>query len=174
MSELPVPVQVDPATGVWSVDGEPVVLVPRHFLVFIQMETEKRFGVEEAKAVLYETTTKAARLWCEREARTHGLSGADVFRHYMKRISQRGLGRITIEAIDPAAGRAEVRIENSVYVAEYGRSVGRNVCYTFASSMVGGMEYIAHAAGDPRKFRAEEVQCAANGADHCQFVVSPA
>ena len=31
MAELPVPVAVDPATGAWTVGGQPVIPVPRHF-----------------------------------------------------------------------------------------------------------------------------------------------
>jgi len=35
MNELPVPVRVDPLTGAWSVDGQRMLLVPRHYWVFI-------------------------------------------------------------------------------------------------------------------------------------------
>lgn len=173
MSELPVPVKVDPDTGGWSVDGQPMVLIPRHFWVFVQMESERRFGQEATRAVLHEATWKAARLWCEREAKTHGLDGIDVFRHYLKRMSQRGFGRFAIEAIDPAKGTADIRLDHSVYVAEYGKGAGRKTCYTFTSAFVGSMEYVADRAGQKLPLAAEEVQCAADGADHCRFEVRP-
>ena len=82
--------------------------------------------------------------------------------------------RETIEKIDPEAGTATVRMEHSVYVAEYGPHAGRRVCYMFASSLVGGMEYVAEAAGHPRALAAEEIQCGAEGADCCRFEVKPA
>ena len=174
MADLPVPVVVNPETGGWSVDGQPMILVPRHFWAFIQMECERRFGIEGARAVFDAATYKAAKVWCAREAKTHGLDGIAVFRHYLKRVSQRGFGQFTIEKIDPEAGTATIRLDHSVYVAEYGPNAGRRVCYTFCSAFTGGMEYVAEAAGHPRALKAEEIQCGAEGADCCRYEVTPA
>lgn len=174
MAELPVPVVVDPVTGAWSVDGQPVILVPRHFWALIQMEGERRFGVAGMKAVFEAATGQAARIWCEREAKTHGLLGVEVFRHYLKRITERGYGQFTIESIDAQSGTASIRLDHSVYAAEYGRNAGREVCYMFTSAFAGGMEYVAQSEGRPRRFACLEVQCAATGADCCRFEVSPA
>ncbi|MDQ4060670.1 MAG: DUF5943 domain-containing protein [Pseudomonadota bacterium] len=173
MAELPVPVEFDPETGRWSVEGQAMLLIPRHFFVFMQMESEKRFGVEATHAVIHEATCKAAKLWCKREAKTHGIDGVAVFRHYLRRLSERGYGRLTIETIDPAAGTASIRLDHSVYVAEYGRNAGRRVCYMFTSAFIGAMDYVAEAAGRKRDFVSEEVQCGAEGADCCRFVVRP-
>ena len=165
MDELPVPVKVDPETGVWSVDGQPMLLVPRHFWAFIQMEAEKRFGIEAFQGMLFDATYDAARLWCEREAQTHGLSGADILRHYLQRMSARGLGRFTIEDTDWEAGTARVRLDHSVYVGEYGNKAGRSVCYMFTGALVGGMEAAAQSLGQTLTLKAEEIQCAAAGAE---------
>ena len=173
MEELPVPVKIDPQTGVWSVDGQPMILIPRHFWVFLQMEMEEAIGVEAARDILFEAARKAARVWCERESRTHGISGLDVFRHYLKKIGQRGLGRFTIEEIDLAAGTGRIRLEQSVYVAEYGPDTGRNVCYMFTGAFVGGLGFAVQAAGGPAGLKAEEVQCGAAGAEFCRVLLSP-
>ncbi|MGH9205964.1 MAG: DUF5943 domain-containing protein [Acidimicrobiales bacterium] len=173
MSDLPVPVTVDPATGIWSVDGQAMLLVPRHFWVFMQMESERRFGIEATRAVCHEATYKAARLWCEREARTHGLAGLDVFRHYLDRMSRRGWARMAIETADPGRGMASIRLDHSTFVAEYGPNSGRRVCYMFASAFTGAMEYVMEAAGKPMALEAEESQCAAEGASCCRFEVRP-
>lgn len=173
MADLPVPVVVDPATGAWSVDGQPMILVPRHFWVLIQMECERRFGIDGTRAVFDAATHKAAKLWCEREAERHGLRGVEVFRHYLRRIGQRGYGQLTIERIDPRAGTASIRLEHSIYAAEYGKGAGRGVCYMFTTAFTGGMEYVAEAAGQPREVECREVQCAAAGADCCRFEVTP-
>ena len=113
-----VPVRVDSETGVWSVDGQPMILMPRHFWVYVQMDMEQRFGPAETQVLMFDVTQRAARVWSEREAETHALSGADIPRHYLKRMSQWGLGRFTIEDADWKTGRARVRLEHSVYVAE--------------------------------------------------------
>ncbi len=173
MAEPAVPIEVDPETGWWSVDGQPMLLIPRHFWVFVQMECERRFGIEATRGVFHEATYKAARLWCAREAETHGLGGEAVFRHYLRRMSQRGYGRFDIEAIDPAAGTASIRLDHSIYVAEYGRDVGRPVCTMFTSAFTGALEYVAEAAGARLSLEAEEVRCAAAGAECCRFAVRP-
>ena len=173
MAELQVPVVIDPETGAWSVDRQPMILVPRHFWAFIQMECERRFGVDGAQAVFHAATYRAAKVWCAREAKTHGLTGVEVFEHYLRRVSQRGFGQFTIEKIDPAAGTATIRLDHSVYVAEYGPQTGRRVCYMFASAFIGGIEYVADATGHSRSLAAEEIQCGAEGANCCRFEVTP-
>ncbi|MGE0256263.1 MAG: DUF5943 domain-containing protein [Alphaproteobacteria bacterium] len=173
MSELPVPVRVDPQTGAWSVDGQPMLLVPRHYWVFIQQAMEERLGIAAARELIWEPGFRAAVVWCEREAKTHGLSGVDVFRHYMKRMSERGYGLLTIEAIDAAAGEARIRFDHSVYVAEYGQ-VGRPVCYRCEGPIAGGMTFVARAAGRERQLAVAETRCVSAGDEHCLFEVRPA
>jgi len=173
MAELPVPVAVDTASGVWSVDGQPVILVPRHFWAFVQMECERKFGIAATREVYDAATRKAAKVWCEREARTHGLSGVAVFRHYLDRMSRRGWARMTIETIDPSAGRTQIRLDHSALAAEYGPGAGRRVCYMFAAAFEGAMEWVAEAAGAARALEAQETRCVAEGAPSCQFEVRP-
>jgi Domain of unknown function (DUF5943)/V4R domain len=174
MSELPVPVMVDPATGAWSVDGQPMLLLPRHFFVFIQQAIERRAGLATAAAIYHDASYDAARLWCEREARTHGLDGVAVFRHYLERMSGRGYGRFTIEAIDEGRGTASIRLDHSAFAAEYGPTAGRKVCAMFPPAFIGALEFVALQAGSPLQLAAEETHCAADGAPHCRFEVRPA
>lgn len=175
MAELPVPVDYDPETGRWSVDGQPMILLPRHYYVFIQMELEQRFGIAAAAELFRAAAARAARLWCEREAKTHGLGGVEVFRHYLKRLSERGYGRLTIEAVDAAAGSARIRLEHSCYALEYGTNAGRKTCYAFGGMFMGAMEYVAAAAGlASPTLAAEEIECQAEGAPCCRFAVGRA
>ena len=171
---LPVPVEVDAETGVWTVDGMPMILVPRHFWMAVHQETEQRIGIEANTALLFAASCGAAFTWCEREARTHGLSGAAVFRHYMDRRSKRGWGRCTVEHLDADAGRARVRMRDSAFALALGPNAGRNVCYMFNGSLSGGMEYVSHDLGRRRTMRCKEIECAANGAPDCLFEVEPA
>jgi len=175
MSELPVPIAVDAASGIWSVDGQPMILMPRHYYVFIQMEMERRLGIAATAGLFQAAAARAARLWCEREAETHGLAGVAVFRHYLARLSRRGYGRFTLEAIDAAAGRATVAVAHSCYALEYGTSAGRSTCYAFGGMFIGAMEYLAAAAGAAvPAFAAEEIACRAAGDAACRFEVRTA
>jgi predicted hydrocarbon binding protein len=171
--DLPVPVVVDPDTGIWSVDGLPVALIPRHYWAQIMQEVEAKIGNEEAQKLYFDGTYKAAYFWCEKEAVTHGISGVEVFFHYMKRMSQRGWGQFTVEEIDSAAGTARIRVDHCATALAYGEGVGRNVCHSLNGAFCGGMEYVAADAGRSILLRSRETQCAANGANHCLFEVAP-
>ncbi len=174
MSEqLPVPVRVDPETGEWSVDGVPMILVPRHFFVNNQRAVEEQLGYKRTRNLLREPGARSAREWCAREAETHGLRGAAIFNHYMKRLSQRGWAQFSVEHLDPAAGYARVRAEHSVFVAERGSQARRKVCYMFQGWLEGALGYIMTVAGNPQRLECREVQCAAEGSDHCLFEVRP-
>lgn len=86
------PIAVDDETGVWTSDALPMLYVPRHFFVNNHMAIEEEIGAERYAAILYKAGYKSAYYWCEKEAEAHGISGAAVFEHYMKRLSQRGWG----------------------------------------------------------------------------------
>jgi hypothetical protein len=167
-------IQVDEATGEWRVDGMPMILVPRHFLVNNHNAAEAAIGVEAYAGHLHQAGYKSAWQWCEQEALCHGLSGIEVFHHYMKRLSQRGWAQFSVEAVDAAAGTARVRARHSVFVSEAGRDAGRKTCYMFLGWLVGSLEYVRNAAGIQGRLQATERECGADGGrDGCLFEVAP-
>ena len=169
-----VPIEVDEATGAWSVDGIPMILVPRHFFVNNHSAVATELGEKKYSEILFTAGHKSAYQWCEKEARTHGLKGAEVFHHYMKRLSQRGWGQFSVESIEPTESRARVRVSHSVFVVEK-RTPGRKSCYMFRGWFPGALEFVVAAAGaKPARLDCEEVQCAAEGHAHCAFEVSRA
>ena len=172
LCELPVKVVVDPDTGIWSVDGQPMILQPRHAWVGAHKEFERTFGLEAYRNALHDATYWAARIWCDHEAKTFGIRGAAIFEHYVKRMGQRGFAQISIERFDPERAVAELRVEHSVYVAEYGPGTGRKTCYMFEGAFSGGIEAAFASLGHEVTCRAEEVQCGAEGADHCRFLIT--
>jgi hypothetical protein len=171
--QLPVPVRVNAETGEWSVDGIPMILVPRHFIVNNQSAVEGLLGIEATRDLFREPGKRSASEWCAREAETHGLSGPAIFHHYMKRLSQRGWAQFSVEHLDTAAGYARVRVGHSVFVAERGSQAGREVCYMFEGWLEGALGYIMTAKGNPQQLRCREVQCAAEGSEQCLFEVRP-
>jgi predicted hydrocarbon binding protein len=168
-----VPIVVDPETGIWTTDKLPMIYLPRHFFVNNHTAVEAALGREAYARMLYEPGYKSAWQWCEKEAVTHGLSGIDVFRHYMKRLSQRGWGQFSIEYVDERSGAARVRLDHSVFVCEQGK-VGRPVCYMFAGWFPGSLEWAGRNLGLDWKLASSERQCAAEGAhSHCLFEIAP-
>ena len=167
------PIEVDSETGVWTTDALPMLYVPRHFFVNNHIGIEEEIGAERYAEILYKAGYKSAWHWCEKEAALHGLSGAAVFEHYMKRLSQRGWGLFKIEEIDVTKGTCRVRLDHSAFVYVYGK-VGSKVDYMFTGWFAGAMDQILAAAGSPIRTVAEQVQSAAEeGCDHGIFVTRP-
>lgn len=169
-----VEIEVDDATGRWSVDGLPMILMPQHFFLNNHLAVEAAIGAEHLAEILRPAGHRSAYHWCEKEAAHHGISGLDVFHHYMKRLSQRGWAQFEPLAVDLDQGTARIRVGNSTLVDEERRQAGRKLCYMFAPWFEGSLAYAADQVGLPSRFEAREVQCVAEGAhDHCLFEVSP-
>jgi predicted hydrocarbon binding protein len=174
MAQPQVPIEVDERTGEWRVEGLPMVLVPRHFLVNNHREIEAAIGIERNRDLLFKAGHKSAHHWCAEEACTHGLTGIDVFHHYMKRLSERGWAQFRVRRIDAAAGSGLVEARHSVFVGEAGSNAGAKVCYMFRGWFCGALEWVGQQGGHVRTLTSEEVQCAAEGGhDHCLFDIRP-
>ncbi|WP_108126355.1 DUF5943 domain-containing protein [Saccharospirillum mangrovi] len=167
------PIEVDDDTGVWTTDALPMLYVPRHFFINNHQAIEDEIGAERYAEILYKAGYKSAWHWCEKEAQLHGLNGAAVFEHYMRRLSQRGWGLFSIEQLDIAAGTARVRLDHSAFVYFYGK-VNRKVDYMFTGWFAGALDQIAEAQGLAIKTRAVQTQSAAQeGVDFGLFDVTP-
>jgi predicted hydrocarbon binding protein len=173
MGRPQVPIEVDDASGVWSVDGMPMILVPRHFFVNNHLAIEAALGAAKYAELLFGAGHRSAYTWCELESRTHGLQDAEVFHHYMKRLSQRGWGQFTVESVEPATGRARVCVANSAFVLAHD-GAPRRTCYMFRGWFAGALELVATLLGKRVELASEEVQCAAEGRrDRCVFEIIP-
>ncbi|HLI09956.1 MAG TPA: DUF5943 domain-containing protein [Alphaproteobacteria bacterium] len=177
MAKPQVPIEVDEDTGIWSVDGMPMILVPRHFFVNLHDAVEAGLGAEATRRLWWESGRLSAYQWCRKEAATHGLHGFDVFRHYMKRLSQRGWAQFTILDHDGATGHTRIGVRHSVFVLHHhGEGERRKLCYPFRGWFVGALDHVGEALGRPfGPLASEEIHCAAEGEhDACLFEVRPA
>ena len=170
MANPEVPINVDPATGIWMTDDLAMIYMPRHFFVNYYAAMQSALGREAHSALLYAASHKSAVEWATAESRTHGLRDVAVFRHYLKRLSQRGWGRFAIESIDVGGPSARVRVDNSAFALQLGQT-GRCECAMFAGSLAGCLAWAAADAGSPAEVVAAEGQCASQGHDHCSFDV---
>jgi len=146
----------------------PMILVPRHFFLNNHLAIERALGEQRYAELLFDAGYRSAYVWCEKEAKTHGLKGVEVFHHYMKRLSQRGWGQFTVESIDPQAGHARVQVRHSVFAVERKNA---KTCYMFRGWFPGALEFVM---GGEVTLTSTETQCAADGRqDHCVFETSP-
>lgn len=169
MAQPEVPIEVEEETGIWRTDGLPMIYLPRHFLVNLLKGVEEAVGTERYRAMLHGSSDLSALQWCRAEARTHGLDAVETFRHYLRRLSQRGYGRMEITALDAAAGTAEVVVRHSAFALGWGAGAGRRVCAMFEGSFQGGMRYVLEQAGRAGEPVCREVACLAEGHPECRF-----
>ena len=167
MDQLSGWLDINSATGEWSVHEQPMVLVPRHFFVGIQQACEARFGVATMQEVMHEATVKGAKIWCVREAKALGISGRAVFERYLSEVTRRGMGHFTIEQLE--AGNAVIRLDRSAIASEYPQNSNRKVCYSFASAIAGGLAYMLEQQNLSRPVEVRETQCLAAGDSCCRF-----
>lgn len=156
MATPSVPIDVESETGRWITDALPMIYVPVHFFVNNHLAIEKELGVERYAEILYDAGYKSAWSWCEHEAEVHGLEGADVFRHYMNRLSQRGWGQFELLDIDLTTATASVAVRHSVFHRP-DESGARTGDYMFTGWFAGAMDQVLHGAGRARPTRAEQV-----------------
>ncbi|HEX6705932.1 MAG TPA: DUF5943 domain-containing protein [Albitalea sp.] len=170
------PIEVDPASGVWSTDGLPMIYLPRHFFVNNHVEIEKALGRAAYAQSLYAGGYRSAHFWCAQEAATHGLSGLAVAEHYLQRLSQRGWGRFSFIAADVHSGAAQIALTHSVFVLAQGIAGvpvrSDKLCYLFAGWFAGAMDWVGEDLGERWRTFSRETQCEAEGHAHCVFTVS--
>jgi hypothetical protein len=150
-----VSIDVDERTGRWSTDSLPMLYVPVHFFVNNHRAIERELGVERYSELLYDAGYKSAWEWCEHEAREHHLSGAAVFHHYMRRLSQRGWAQFEVLAFDLEVGTASVAVRHSVFAPQAGEEGTGD--YMFTGWFAGSMDQILSDLGKATRTRAEQV-----------------
>jgi hypothetical protein len=156
-------------TGVPSTDG-PMFYVPGQS--FGNRHQARRDRVKYAE-ILYHASYKSARYWCDKEAKTHGLSGIAVFEHYLCRLSQCGWGSFSVIEADVANGAADIRLDHSAFLLAQAEMCAAKTCYRLTGWFAGMMDWISENTGRPVKTLCCETQCGADGHDHCIFAVRP-
>ena len=59
MADPQVPIDVDPATGIWTTDGLPMIYMPRHFFVNYYSAMDEALGREKHHAMLFAASHKS-------------------------------------------------------------------------------------------------------------------
>ena len=172
MASPEVPIDVDPETGIWRTDGLPMVYLPRHFLVNNHIAVEEALGLETYRRILRAATDKSALHWCRAEAKTHGLAPEATFRHYFRRLSQRGWGQFSVDTLDIGARRGGISLRNSVFALENRGKAARPVCYMFEGFMTGALRFLIENDAQVQPL-CRETLCAATGEhEACRFEFS--
>lgn len=170
MAAPAVPISVDPETGVWTTNGMPMLYVPRHFLTGLIRTVREALGEDAAQRHFHTSCADAAYRWCAMEARQTGLTGIDVFHHYMRRLSERGWGLFDGSGIDAATGIGRVLLRHSAFVADVGPT-GHKVCGFCTGWAPGALAWVGASQGRDWRLTGHELRCAAEGFPHCELTV---
>jgi predicted hydrocarbon binding protein len=149
-----------------------MLYVPRHFFVNNHMAVESALGRDGYADILYPAGHRSAYFWCDKEAKTHDLSGLAVFEHYLKRLSQRGWGLFDFIEADAEAATAQIALRHSSFVLQQPEKHGK-LCYMFEGWFAGAMDWVGETSGRKIATVSRETQCASEGFEHCIFTVTP-
>jgi len=168
-----VPIDVDPETGIWRTDGLPMIYLPRHFLVNNHVAIEGALGRDAYRKLLHEATARSAIQWCRAEAKTHDLTAEATFRHYFRRLSQRGWGQFSVDRLSASRDRSgAISLRNSVFALELYDRGQPPLCYMFEGFMTGAFAFMLGSADPDQATRVScrEIACAGDGLhSHCEF-----
>jgi hypothetical protein len=142
------------ASGGLSLGGQAMILMPRHFFLYIMEEVEAVAG-EGALARIYQKAGfDGAVTFCNKYGEAHQTSPEQTVRAYLREMSLRGWGRYEIVRLDPETGHLEVLLCHSAL--EHARIRGSRH-EVWVAAMEGAMSYLLERCGRPRALRGSEV-----------------
>ncbi len=147
------------SSGSLTVNGLPMVLMPRHFFRYILREVHKAVSAEAFRKIYWQAGFDGAVAFCESYQKSHGCSPLEAVQGYLDEMSIRGWGHFSIESVDPQAGTMEVLLRNSSLASE-GDIPSGNLAWEGA--MLGSMSFLQRKLGItppvPSQVKGHEVQ----------------
>lgn len=137
--------QLSPA-GALSLNGLPMVLMPRHFFRYILREIHKSVSKEAFRNIYWQVGYDGAVTFCEAFQKSHACTPLDAVRGYLDEMSIRGWGHFSIRNIDPSKGTMEVLLKNSALQSEGDIPSGNLV---WEGAMAGSMAFLQKKMSGP-------------------------
>jgi hypothetical protein len=131
-------------TGSLTVNGLPMVLMPRHFFRYIMREVHKAVSPEVFRKIYWQAGFDGAIAFCDSYQKSHGCTPLEAVRGYLDEMSIRGWGHFSIQSVDPQAGTMEVLLRNSSLASE-GDIPSGNLAWEGA--MLGSMTFLQNRMG---------------------------
>jgi hypothetical protein len=127
------------STGRLSLNGLPMVLMPRHFFRYILREVHRAVPAEVFQKIYWHAGYDGAVSFCESFRKSHSCSPQEAVVGYLAEMSIRGWGHYSIQSIDARTGTMKVVIQDSALVAEEGIPSGNLV---WIGAMVGSVAFL--------------------------------
>jgi hypothetical protein len=125
--------------GRLTLNGLPMILLPRHFFRYIMRDVQKMVGPDTFRKMFEKVGYDGAVTFCDAFRKSHGCSAKEAFIGYLNEMSIRGWGHFKIEKLDELNGEAEVLLTNSALPAEGELPTGNSI---WEGAVLGAMAYV--------------------------------
>lgn len=131
--------------GRLTLNGLPMILLPRHFFRYILREVHLAAGPQVFRKIFRQAGHDGALTFCRRFRETFQCSPREAVEGYFAEMSLRGWGRFQLVRLNPAAGELEVLLENSALAEEEDLPAG-NIIWVGAAT--GAMTFLRENSAD--------------------------
>ena len=132
--------------GTLTLNGQGMMLLPRHFLRYVLREVGAVVGAEAFRKMFWKAGRDGAVTFCRRFQEVHGCTRRQAVDGYLNEMSLRGWGRFTVLRLTPETGDMEVALRNSVLAPESDLPSGNVIC---EGAMCGAMAFLREVPGRP-------------------------
>lgn len=161
------------SSGRLVLNGQAMILLPRHFFRYILREVHDVAGPEAFRSIFRKAGHDGAVTFCRRFQEAHGCTPLEAVEGYLKEMSLRGWGQFTIVRLDPGAGYLEVSLRNTALAAEADLPSGNLI---WEGAMQGAMNFLQESLGgrfdESLSAEGEELRAESDGAPAFRIVVS--
>lgn len=142
------------AEGRLTLNGLPMILMPRHFFRYIMRDVKKIVGQKTFEQMCRKAGYDGAATFCKAFQKSHGCSAKEALIGYLNEMSLRGWGQFKIQRVDEISGEAEVLLANSALLAEDDLPAANSI---WEGAVLGAMAYVQSNI-DGVRHKAESVQ----------------
>lgn len=131
--------------GGLGLHGQPMILMPRHFFIYIMENVQRLAGAETFAAIYRRAGYDGAVTFCRRFREVHGCSATQAVEGYLAEMSVRGWGQYRVLRFDVEALRLEVLLVNSAL--RHARVEG-SPHLVWVAAMEGAVAFLAESQGN--------------------------
>ena len=159
-------------SGSLILNGQVMILIPRHFFRYILREVKAVAGAEAFRRIFEKAGFDGAVTFCRRFREIYACTPREAIEGYLKEMSLRGWGHFTILRLEPDAGCLEVLLQNSALANEENIPSGHLI---WEGAMLGAMTFLRECVGQPLTLRvqSEEIPSQGGPVTGCRIVIGP-
>jgi hypothetical protein len=154
--------------GSLTLNGLPMILLPRHFFRYVIREVKQLIGAEAFEQMCRQVGYDGAVTFCEAFEKSHNCSPKEALIGYLNEMSIRGWGQFKIKRVDEINGEAEVWLANSALPAEGNLPTGNTI---WEGAVLGALAHVQRNVSGV-KHKAESVQGRVLEGDSRNYIIS--